>query len=69
MRIETPVGEYDYRLTGLRLRGTRLEVDGSLGVWETKMVLGPRDFAIPLGTLGAVAVAAAALGRSRRPGR
>jgi len=67
MRIKSPVGEYDYRITGVRLRGTRLEVDGSLGMWETTMVVGPRDWAPFAGALGVVAVAAAALGRRGSP--
>jgi hypothetical protein len=43
MRIKSPVGEYDYRVTALRRSGTNLEVDGSLGMWETTVVLEPRD--------------------------
>jgi hypothetical protein len=67
MRIKSPVGEYDYRITGLRLRGARIEVDGSLGMWETTMVLGPRDWAPLAGALGVIALGAAALGRRGRP--
>lgn len=60
MRIKSPVGEYDYRLTALRLRRGGLEVDGSLGQWKTTMVLEPKDLApvvkglallVPLGLL------------------
>ena len=54
------MGEYDYRLTALRLRRGGLEVDGSLGQWKTTMVLEPKDLApvvkglallVPLGLL------------------
>ena len=37
------MGEYDYRVTAMRLGKAGLEVDGSLGMWETTMVVGPRD--------------------------
>ena len=45
MRIKSPVGEYDYRVTALRLGRGGLEVDGSLGEWRTTMVVEPQDLA------------------------
>ena len=45
MRIKSPVGEYDYRVTAVRLGRGGLEVDGSLGMWETTMVVEPKDAA------------------------
>jgi hypothetical protein len=45
MRIKSPVGDYDYRVTAVRLRRTGLEVDGSLGQWTTTMVVEPKDLA------------------------
>jgi hypothetical protein len=45
MRIKSPVGEYDYRVTALRVGRDGLEVDGSLGQWQTTMVLEPKDLA------------------------
>jgi hypothetical protein len=45
MRIKSPVGEYDYRVTAVRLGAGGLELDGSLGQWETTMVVEPRDLA------------------------
>ena len=45
MRIKSPVGEYDYRVTGMRVGRRGLEVDGSLGQWQTTMVLEPKDLA------------------------
>jgi hypothetical protein len=64
MRIKSPVGEYDYRVTALRLRRTGLELDGALGQWETTMVVEPKDLA-PLAKVVAI-VAVAALLISRR---
>ena len=45
MRIKSPVGDYDYRVTALRLGRGGLEVDGSLGQWQTTMVVEPKDLA------------------------
>ena len=45
MRIKSPVGEYDYRVTALRLGRGGLEVDGSLGQWQTTMVVQPAELA------------------------
>ena len=39
------MGEYDYRVTAVRLGRGGLELDGSLGMWETTMVVGPKDLA------------------------
>jgi hypothetical protein len=51
MRIKSPVGEYDYRVTGMRLGRNGLEVDGSLGQWQTTMVVEPKDLAKGLALL------------------
>jgi hypothetical protein len=45
MRIKSPVGEYDYQVTALRLGRAGLEVDGSLGQWQTTMVVEPKELA------------------------
>jgi len=37
------VGEYDYRVTAVRLKRDGIEVDGSLGQWQTTMVVEPKD--------------------------
>ena len=50
------MGEYDYRVTALRLRRTGLEVDGSLGQWQTTMVVEPKDLAKALAVLAPLAV-------------
>jgi len=56
MRIKSPVGEYDYRVTGVRAGRSGLEIDGSLGQWETTMVVGPRDLAKSFALLLALAL-------------
>jgi hypothetical protein len=45
VRIKSPVGEYDYRVTSVRLGRQGLELDGSLGQWQTTMVVEPKDLA------------------------
>jgi hypothetical protein len=35
VKISSPVGEYEYRVERVRFRDGRLEVQGSLGQWET----------------------------------
>ena len=37
------MGEYDYRVTAVRLKRDGIEVDGSLGQWQTTMVVEPKD--------------------------
>lgn len=66
MRIKSPVGEYDYRVTAVRLGRDGVEVDGSLGMWETTMVLERRDLARVLAPLAGVALAVALLSRRSR---
>jgi hypothetical protein len=62
MRIKSPVGEYDYDLTGVRLGRQGLEIDGSLGQWKTTMVVEPKELATAL----AVVVVPLALLLTRR---
>ena len=54
MRIESPIGAYDYRVERVRFARRGLEVTGSLGEWETTTVVEPAD-------LGAAARRAAPL--------
>jgi hypothetical protein len=61
MRIRSPVGEYDYRVTAVRLKRDGLEVDGSLGQWRTTMVVEPKDLKPVLPVLAAAAGLALAL--------
>jgi hypothetical protein len=63
MRIKSPVGEYDYRITAMRLGRAGLEVDGSLGTWQTTMVVGPKDLAKGFVPLAALAAALLLAGR------
>jgi hypothetical protein len=53
MRIKSPVGEYDYRVTAMRLGRDGLEVDGSLGQWQTTMVVEPKELAKALAVVAA----------------
>jgi hypothetical protein len=62
MRVKSPVGEYDYRVTGVRLGRGGLEIDGGLGQWQTTMVVAPRELA----KAGAVLVPVVLLLRTRR---
>jgi hypothetical protein len=66
MRIKSPVGEYDYRVTAVRLKRSGLELDGSLGTWETTMVLEPSDLRRAAKYLAPAALLAALLVTRRR---
>ena len=57
------MGEYDYRVTGVRLRRTGLEIDCALGQWETTMVVEPKDLAPLAKVVGVLAVAGLLLSR------
>jgi hypothetical protein len=65
MRIKSPVGDYDYRVTAMRLRRAGLEVDGSLGQWKTTMVVEPKDLAPVLKGLALLVPLALVLRRRR----
>ena len=58
MKINSPIGEFDYRVERVGFRDGHLEVAGRLGEWETTTIVEPSDFlsllrklALPL-TLG-----------------
>jgi hypothetical protein len=53
MRVKSPIGEYDYRVTAVRIKREGVEVEGSLGQWQTTMVVEPKDLT-PLLRVGAV---------------
>ena len=59
------MGEYDYRVTALRLRRDGMEIDGSLGQWQTTVVLGPRELARGLAPLAALLALAVVVSRRR----
>jgi hypothetical protein len=63
MRVKTPLGDYDYRVRGVRLTGGGLEIRGSLGQWETTTVAEPKELAA---ALAAIVVPVALLLRRRR---
>ena len=39
------MGEYDYRVTAVRIGRGGLEIDGGLGQWQTTMVVEPKELA------------------------
>jgi hypothetical protein len=43
VKIVSPVGEFEYRVEGVRLHDRRLEVQGSLGQWETTTIFDAGD--------------------------
>ena len=59
MRVKSPVGEYDYRVTAVRLKRDGIEVDGRLGQWQTTMVVEPKDLkpVLPVLLAGGLALA------------
>ena len=59
------MGDYDYRVTAMRLRRAGLEVDGSLGQWKTTMVVEPKDLAPVLKGLALLVPLALVLRRRR----
>ena len=59
------MGEYDYRVTAMRLRRAGLEVDGSLGQWKTTMVVEPKDLAPVVKALALLVPAVVLLRRLR----
>jgi hypothetical protein len=57
MKVTSPVGEYPYEVKSVALRGGRIVVTGSLGVWETTMEIEPADWLRPAAALGAAGLA------------
>jgi hypothetical protein len=56
VRVQSPVGEFEFRVKGVRFHRDRIEVTGSLGQWETTTVIDRSDL-ITLGRRAAPAVA------------
>jgi hypothetical protein len=65
MRIKSPVGEYDYRVTAVRLGRDGMEIDGSLGQWQTTMVVGPGELARAAAPIAALLALGIVLSRRR----
>ena len=57
MKVRSPLGDYDYRVERVAVRDGQLEVTGSLGQWETTMVVERSDL-IELARRSAPALAA-----------
>ena len=71
MKVTTPVGDYDYRVTGISRQGGNIVVAGAMGVWDTTMVIEPKDW-VELGRRIALPAAVIGLGlafRHRRRGK
>jgi hypothetical protein len=43
VKISSPVGEYEYRVERVRFRNRHLEIQGSLGQWQTTTILDGGD--------------------------
>ena len=43
MKVDSPVGEYEYRVRGVTLDGHGVHIAGSLGLWETTFTIEPSD--------------------------
>jgi hypothetical protein len=59
------VGEYDYRVTAVRLGRGGVEVDGSLGQWQTTMVVEPKELAKAAALVAALGLVLRRLRRAR----
>jgi hypothetical protein len=74
MRVSSPIGELPFEPTELRLRQGRIEMDGRMGAWPARVVVGLDDVPalvrlVRTPALVAVAVTAlAALASRRRSG-
>jgi hypothetical protein len=61
MKVDSPVGEYEYRVRGVTLDAHGVHIAGSLGVWETTFTIEPADgLALARHVAPALAVVAAA---------
>jgi hypothetical protein len=43
VKVDSPVGQYDYLVRGVTLDARGLHIAGSLGVWETTFTIEPAD--------------------------
>jgi hypothetical protein len=43
MKVQSPLGEFEYRVKGVTFDSGRIKVAGSLGQWETTMVVERSD--------------------------
>jgi hypothetical protein len=66
MRIRSPIGDYDYRVTAVRVKRDGIEVDGSLGQWQTTLVIEPKDLVPALRWLAVAGGLALVTARLRR---
>jgi hypothetical protein len=67
MKVSSPVGDFPFEVKRLRVRSDGLHVEGSMGAWPSRVVIGVRDVPslLQAGATPIVAgVAAVALSRS-----
>ena len=67
MIIHSPVGRFPFEVSSARLHGGRIEIEGAIGAWPTKVEIEPRDLpriaarVIPRQPAAVVGLATAAL--------
>ena len=44
MKVTSPAGELDVIIKGTTVEGEAVVLDAEVGVWEIRVLLGPRDF-------------------------
>ncbi len=43
MRVRSPIGDLPFTVTGVRLEGARVVVDGELGAWRSQVTVSAED--------------------------
>jgi hypothetical protein len=67
MKVSSPVGDFPFQVTRLRVRSDGLHLEGSMGAWPSRVVIGPSDLPALARVLApplAAAVAGIAVSRS-----
>jgi hypothetical protein len=72
MKVSSPVGDFPFELTRMRIRGHKLVIEGSMGAWPAQIEVHARDIAQlarmvppPVWVIGALATLALVGLRSR----
>jgi hypothetical protein len=67
MKVSSPVGDFPFEVKRLRVRSGGLHLEGSMGAWPARVVIGPADAPALIrvaGTPVAAAIAATVVSRS-----
>jgi hypothetical protein len=67
MKVSSPVGDFPFEVKRLRVRSGGLHLEGSMGAWPARVVIGPTDVPALIRIAGAplaVAIAATVVSRS-----